>query len=198
MIVNPYTDRYLVRTFEGTRLLQETLGVIGAQVRDGPDVRRIWTVQGLYAPIPGRALGGIRARLIDTKGFVSFCNQRDLEVLLGAGEPGHYCQWLGKEYVDEWDPEWIGICADDDDLLDDLYDRELLLRAESVTDMLETGMELRRFYQREHKRDIDEVLQLILDAEPETGMGPDPRFETVGMRWGILEQRKSNAWPLVY
>jgi hypothetical protein len=197
MIINPYTDKYLIRTHEGTRLLQETLGVIGATVREGPYIRRIWTVQGLYAPIPGRALGGVRARLVDQKGFVSFCNQRDLEVLLGVATPGQYCKWLGKEYLGEWDEDWIGICADDDDLLDDLHERELLLRAESMSGVLESGIELRRFYHREHKHDVDEVLQLIFDADPETGVIPDARFETVGMRWGILERRRSDRWPLV-
>lgn len=198
MIVNPYADKHLMRTYSGTRLLEETLGVLGEKVRDGPDYHRVWTVQALYAPIPGRALGGVRARLVDSKGFVSFCNQRDLEVLLGDAVPGRYCRWLGKEYVDENDPDWIGICADDDDLLDDLFERELLLRGETRSPILEPGLELRRFYHRENRKDIDEVLEFLFDADPETGIYPDTRFETIGQRWSILERRRSGAWPLVY
>jgi hypothetical protein len=198
MIVNPYADKQLMRTYSGTRLLQSTLGIIGEVVKDGPDHHRTWTVQALYAPVPGRALGGIRARLVDPKGFVSFCNQRDLEVLLGDAKPGQYCRWLGKDYVDECDAVWIGLCSDDEDLLDDLYERELFLRAGSPENMLEPGTEIRRFYHREHKRDLDEVLQLIFDADPTTGYGPDPRFETVKYRWERLELRRSHAWPLVY
>jgi hypothetical protein len=198
MIINPYAERHLMKTVEGTRMLQETLGVIGMEVRDSPDVRRTWTIQTLYAPVPGRALGGIRARLVDPKGFISFCNQRDLEVLLGAGEPGQYCRWLGKEYVDMNDPEWIGIGVDEEDLLDDLYERELLLRAESPTGILTGGQELRRLYHVGNRNDVDEVLELIFDGDPLSGYSPDPRFETVGQRWSRLDRRKANFWPWVY
>lgn len=198
MIVNPYLEKNLVETYPGTRLLKESLGVIGLQVNDGPDPKRKWTVHALFAPIPGRALGGIRAKLIDPKGYVSFCNQRDLEVLIGAGEPGRLCRWLGKEYLDIDDPNWIGICADEDDLLDDLYERELLLRAQSRGGVLEQELELRRFYHVGNRDDVDEVLQLIWDGDPATGEYPDVKFETVGQRWSRLERRKTQPWPWVY
>jgi hypothetical protein len=198
MIVNPYLEKHLVQTYAGTRLLRETLGVIGMEVWEGPDVRRRWTIQSLFAPIPGRALGGIRAKLIDGKGYVSFCNQRDLEVLLGAGEPGRLCRWLGTNYPDMDDPAWIGLCVDEDDLLDDLYERELLLRGESPAGVLEKDIELRRFYHVGNREDIDEVLQLIYDGDPLTGHRPDSRFETLGQRWGRLERRKTMPFPWVY
>ena len=106
MIINPY--RNPPQAIPGTRMLEETLGVTGARVPDTLNMQRIWEVQGLYMPVGGRALGGVRAKLTDQKGFVTFCNQRDLEVLLGDAAPGTYCAWNETEYVGPDDENWFG------------------------------------------------------------------------------------------
>jgi len=80
----------------GTRMLESTYGLDRVQIPDPKTPGRLWRVQGLYLPVHGRALGGLRAKLEDQKGFITFCNQRDLEVILGLGAPGQYCPWSGR------------------------------------------------------------------------------------------------------
>jgi hypothetical protein len=75
----------------GTRMLEDPLGLQGAYVLDPLEPARHWWVQWVFAPVPGRALSGIRAKLVDTKGFITFCNQRDLEVMLQHAKPGEWC-----------------------------------------------------------------------------------------------------------
>src|SRR6266545_5154734 len=101
MIINPNLaeSRSMLRTIPGTRMLRDGT-LVGLRFTDPFQQNRIWTIQGLYAPVAGRVLGGIRAKLVDQKSFTSFCNQRDLEVLLKLGRPGNYCEWLGTDYVE--------------------------------------------------------------------------------------------------
>jgi hypothetical protein len=187
VLVNPYQQR--LTTFDGTRLLLETLEIVGRGVRDTADPRRIWTIQSLYAPVSQRALGGIRAKLVDREDFVTFLNQRDLEVLLGIGKPGDKCAWSGRRYVGPDDDEWVGFYMDEDDLLDDLQEREMLLRAEHPG-VLPYGLELTRYIHREQHVDFEELWTMLWDADLETGFGPDTRFETLGQRWVRIEQRR--------
>lgn len=187
MLINPYKQRLI--TFDGTRLLIETLGIVGRGVRDTADPRRIWTIQSLYAPVPQRALGGIRAKLIDSENFTTFINQRDLEVLLGMGRPGEHCAWSGHRYVGLEDNRWVGFYMDEDDLLDDLQEREMLLRAEHPG-VLPYGLELTRRIHREQHVDLEELWTMLWDADPETGLGPDVRFGTLEQRWARIEQRR--------
>jgi hypothetical protein len=84
---------------------------------------------GVYAPIPGRHIGGLRVRLLDEEDFVSFLNQRDLEVVLGMGKPGEQCRWLGEPYPSVKGEGWIGLFSDPEDLADDLHAREMELFA---------------------------------------------------------------------
>src|ERR1700689_4821822 len=128
MLLPPFIDKHLLEVFNGTRLLRNDFGLIGESIEDPFTPQRIWTIQGIYAPVPGRALGGVRAKLTDQHEFVTFCNQRDLEVLLGLGTPGRWCRWLGDEYIEPGDRAWCGFCTDAEDLRDDLYERELMLR----------------------------------------------------------------------
>jgi hypothetical protein len=187
VLVNPYHQR--MTTFDGTRLLLETLGIVGLGVRDVTDSQRFWTVQSLYAPISQRTLGGIRAKLSDRNDFVTFVNQRDLEVLLGIGKPGEPCLWTGRRYVGPEDDEWVGFCADEEDLLDDLQEREMLLRSK-YPGVLPYGLELVRRVHREKGNDIEELWTSLWDADPETGMGPDVRLSTLRHRWVRIEQRR--------
>lgn len=188
MLLNPHTQKDLLETIQGTRLLLETLGLIGHQVFDPAAPLHIWTIQGLYAPIRGRALGGIRAKAIDQKGFVAFCNQRDLEILLDLASPGHYCHWLGDEYPDYGDPKWFGMCADEDDLLDDLYDCELEVRAQ-YDNVVPHNMSFTRRVHESPKNDFEEGLMCIWDAQAN---GVDHRFETIERRWASYERTPPN------
>ena len=128
MIINPY--QVTLETIPGTRMLQESFGLMGVQLADPISPDRLWSIHSLYAPIPGRKLGGIRAKLTDEKGFVTFCNQRDLEVLLELARPGDWCGWAGHRYPEPGEREWFGLCMDEIDNADDLYERELGIIAE--------------------------------------------------------------------
>jgi|SRR5580658_3388789 hypothetical protein len=183
MLFNPYTEPHRAVPYDGTRLLRETFGIYNAQVFDPKDAGRHWAVQSVYAPIRGRAIGGIRAKLVDTKGFITFCNQRDLEVLLGLATPGRWCLWLGEQYVHPEDREWCGLCADDDDLLDDLQERELFLRKSAAHGILSPPMEFVRRIHLDPNNDFEELQILLCDYDQETGYHPDPRLETIERRW---------------
>jgi hypothetical protein len=188
MLINPNLaeSRAVLRPITGTRIIEHTLGVVGAEITDPFQPGRIWVIQNLYSPIPGRALGGLRAKLLDNKGFVTFCNQRDLEVLLGLGSPGRYCEWLGTDYAAPGDRNWCGFGVDEEDLIDDLYERELSFRAESPGACLPAGLELVR---RVHDgSDFEELCVLVTDADPYTGLSPDLRLETTSRRWQSVER----------
>lgn len=195
MLVNAYQEPQKIQTFAGTRLLVETLDIVGSHIFDPVDNRR-WTIQSLYAPVFGRALGGIRAKLEDAKGFVSFVNQRDLEVLLGAARPGSWCRWLSSPYMEPGDEEWVGICADEEDLLDDLQERELFLRAQYPQGILFAPLEIDRRVHLEAKYDAEEQLVLLYDADPVTGFFPDLRLETIEGRW-IRANRERVRWDRI-
>ena len=191
MIVNAYTTRLPV--IPGSRILETTLGLIGVQIPDSVHPQRVWRIHGLYAPLPGRALGGVRAKLVDNRSFTTFCNQRDLEVLLNLARPGQYCGWGECEYVAPDDNEWFGLCADDDDLLDDLFERELLLRSEMPDGILRPEFNIERRVHLSKNQDVNDVFVLLQDMDPETGTFPDPRFETLERRW-VRAERTRTRW----
>lgn len=193
MIVNPQRDKGLLTTCGG-RLLNETFELVDQTIRDPYEPRRIWKIEGLYSPIPGRAVGGIRAKVRDEKDFISFINQRDLEVLIGEAEPGDYCRWLGSDYVGPQHRNWIGFCLDDEDLRDDMFARELELRFHQQemtgSPLLPTGLELSRRVHMNNSYDAEDLLYLRGDFDPDTGMYPDARLETIDMRWTLIERQK--------
>lgn len=194
MIVHPYLDRGHLEVCAG-RLLAETFGLVGAKMTDPFETRREWKIDGFYIPIWGRAVGGIRARVIDQKGVVSFINQRDLELLLGIAKPGEYCRWLGSDYVDPYDRAWIGFFMDEEDLRDDLYVREADMRfhQEELTGsvILPQDLEIDRYVRC--NEDAREMLCLMFDFDQETGFSPDTRLETVDLRWKRVE-RQGVSW----
>jgi len=153
-------------------------------------------VQGVFAPLEGRALGGVRTKLVDQKGFVAFCNQRDMEVLIGMALPGTYCSWAEEAYVGPEDEEWFGLCCDEEDLLDDLYEREMMLRAQVPGGVLTTELDIARRVHLTKNDDHEELFVLLGDYEPETGMFPDRRFETLERRW-IRSERRRVRWARI-
>jgi hypothetical protein len=191
MLVNPY--RVQLTALEGSRLIQDERvdQLIGLQVPNG-DRRRTWTIQSFLLPTQ-RALGGVRAKLQDQKGFISFINQRDLEVSLGLAAPGENCPWLGSDYVGPKDDEWIGLCADEDDLVDDLYERELFIRQSYP--IIPEGTSFTRQVHLEHGVDVEETYVLLWDIDPVSGLCPDPRFCSVLARWQRVE-RVPARWAL--
>jgi hypothetical protein len=191
MLLNVYQRHPVV--IPGTRLLEATLGVVGVRIPDPEHALRAWEVQGLYMPIEGRALGGVRAKLIDQKGFITFCNQRDLEVLLGIGQPGLLVEWRDDAYVGPGDREWCGLCCDEDDLLDDLQEREMFLRAQLPAGVLVPNLEMERRVHLHGSYDCEESYLVTHDSDPETGLFPDTRFETIERRW-IRSERRRVRW----
>ena len=163
-------------------MLREQFGLLGVEIPDPTNPARCWTVVNVYAPIRHRRLGGIRVRLEDQKGFVGFCNQRDLELLIGLAKPGNHCLWLDEEYPEMDSDEFYGICADDEDLEDDLFERELALRAHQPG-VLPEGLTLTRKIHLSSGRLFDETDMVLYDCDPVSGYGPDPRFDTLMHRW---------------
>lgn len=204
MLVNPFTatGRASLQTVADSNLLCETFGISGETIPDPNNRYRLWTVQALYAPVSWRAVGGVRAKLADQKGFVTFCNQRDLEVLLDIVSPGDYCPWLDKNYVAPDDDEWLGLCSDEQDLIDDLYDREIEARDLFPSgSMLPPGLSLGRRIHDGRNNDFVEEMTLLWDGYRGAGGGPDMRYETVINRWASVERTpqidRVNLWSRI-
>jgi hypothetical protein len=188
IITNPYRER--PTAIPGTRLLEDQFDLLGTRIPD-PDLEgRVWEVQGVYEPIQGRALGGIRTKLVDQKNFVTFCNQRDLEFMLGLGKEGSYCTWADTEYVAPDDRNWCGFCCDSEDLVDDLFDREMFLRAQMPGGVLVPTNSIERRVHHRTTHDCEEQWVLISDSDPDTGYFPDLRLETLLRRWARAESVK--------
>jgi hypothetical protein len=185
MLVNP--TPHSLKLIEGTRFLEDPIGLPGVAIRDPLEPDRPWYVQWVLAPVPGRLLGGVRAKLTDSKGFITFVNQRDLEVLLGMAKPGQYCKWLGQDYVGPTDPDWYGLCCDDEDLRDDLFERECIARRD-YPGVLPQGLELTRRLHIDFRQDVEQLDTLLWDWDPDSYLTPDPRLETVHRRWTRVER----------
>lgn len=189
VLLNPSIDNPAV--IPGTRMLGDALGLSGVVVLDPLEPWRQWSIQWLFAPLPGRSLGGVRARLVDSKGFITFCNQRDLEVILNHGAPGQYCQWTGKHYVSPGDPEWYGLCCDEEDLRDDLFEYECRTREHYKNyAYLPTGLEFARRVHLEANQDVEELHTLLWDMDPDTRHYPDPTLQNVHRRWSRIERNR--------
>lgn len=184
MLLNPYETQLPV--LPGTRMLQYQLGVEGYQIVDPTTQGRIWTIQRVFAPIPGRHLGGVRAKLMDQKGFITFCNQRDLEVMLGLVRPGSWCRWAGQDYPEPGDSDWFGFCMDRPDMCDDLHEREMQLLAENPYG-LQWNAEIHCRLHLGGSVDVEELWQ-INNGQP---VGWD--VETLHYRW-IKVSRDRLEW----
>jgi len=188
MLLNPMQPLPLL---QGSRLLVEGFGLVGVMLEDPLQFNRIWTIRRLFAPIPGRALQGIRVQVVDEKGFTSFINQQDLELLLELVRPGDWCPWSGHEYPGLNSPEegWFGVCCDNDDLQDDLYIQELTLR-QQYGEVLPSGIEIKRRVHFDYDREEEELLVLLWDKAPENNYSPDPRMSTLHHRWTTVERTR--------
>ena len=191
MLVNPYL--HPPQAIPGTRLLVTTLGIVGTRIPDPYNIRRSWEVQSVFSPLEGRALGGVRTKLVDQKGFVTFCNQRDLEVLLGIAAPDTFCSWAEVDYAGPEDSDWYGFCADEEDLVDDLFEREMFLRVQEPSGILTIGLELHRRVHLGKNMDVEESLFMRGDYNLETGACPDTDFNTLENRWTRIE-RNAIRW----
>lgn len=191
MIVNPFLEKGRLLPFAGTRVLQNDFDLVGAVVADPIEQQRMWTVQGFYSPLRYRTVQGLRAKLLDAKGYVTFINQMDLEVLLGMARPGTKCLWTGRKYAEHGDSDFFGFCVDEEDLLDDLFDREMLLRGEYNNGVLPDNLQIVRRIHQEDLVDIEERLLLLFDGDVRTGVSPDLRFETITKRWASVEKYRA-------
>jgi len=192
MLLNPYREQ--LQVVAGTRILETDLGLAGFTFVDPVNPQRIWVLQHLLAPVKRRHIDGIRAKFEDAKGFIAFCNQRDLELLLGLAQPGDYCPWLDEYYPSPIDREFFGLCADDEDLKDDLFERELRLR-EQYPGILPQFLEVSR---RIHNGSVEseELFTLLGDVDFYTGISPDTKLETVENRWSRVE-RSPVKWAAI-
>jgi hypothetical protein len=191
-LINP--NKVRLTTIPGTRILEEDFGLPGFQCLDPLLPGRVWTLQYLCAPVLRRRIGGVRAKFTDNKGFVTFCNQRDLEVLIGLAAPGSKCHWADTDYADVGEPDWFGFCVDEEDLDDDLLDRELRLR-EHYPGILPEGLQAIRRIHDGGSSDREELYMMLADVDVYTGYGPDPRLETIHNRWVRVERTKL-LWEL--
>lgn len=189
MLVNPTS----LSPVPGTNILNEMFGLAGVLIEDPRQRGRTWTVARLFSPVRGRALGGMRAKLVDDKDFVSFINQRDLELLLDIAQPGDWCPWTGTEYpgVNCPDEGWFGICCDDVDLKDELHEYELLLRPQ-YGGIIPSGLERTRRLHLDYDVECEELLLFLWDKDPDTNYGPDGRLETLQRRWSRVERRRTS------
>lgn len=196
MIINPSSCKGNALEVVNGRMLVETFGLVGEHFRDVSNPHRRWTISGFFSPLP-MAISGIRARVVDQHDFVSFINQRDLEVLLDIAKPGDHCAWLGEDYASPYERSWIGVCADASDLEDDLFLREAELRMMQTEltgePLLPTGLELTRRVHIGGSLDTEELHYLSGDFDRETGMFPDLRFQTITERWVRIE-RRTQVW----
>ena len=188
MIVNPYKDRDQLTCHPGTRVLQQDFGLAQWQLPDLYRPGRIWTITRVLAPIKERHLGGIRVKLVDQKGFVTFCNQRDLEVLLGLAVPGSSCRWGYGDYKEPNTRDWIGFAADFEDLRDDLQEVELSLRQQYPYFTLPDSLQIVRLLHLSERSDHRELDMVLSDVNRTTGETPDVQFSTIMERWTRIER----------
>ncbi len=197
MIVNPNKHPQLLVPYAGTRSLQQDFGLLGEVVDDPFEKGRVWRIDGVYAPVRCRATQGIRVKVYDQLGFMSFIEQMPLEVLLGVGEPGQRCQWSGKTYPQVEDRDrFFAFNLDTYDMQDDLLDIETAARGRPDV-VLPDGSWVERKLHMDWYDDFIEGWTLIWDGDPETGVSPDLRLETVATRWQRVEQRRVQ-WAAEY
>jgi len=177
-----------ITTYGGGRAIEDPYGVVGEVFElEG----RHWTVRQLFLPITRdrTVRSGIRAMVADEWGIVGFVNQRDLELLLGFKRPKEWCHWLGTTYPELDSRDFFGVCADPEDLKDELHLHELELRIQ-YGGILPGGIDYTRLVHKEKGVDVQQLFSFMWDADPKTGMSPDPRFETLDSRWVRVQEER--------
>lgn len=181
MIVNPFTEKGRLATFRGTRILREDFNLLDHIVKDVRRPYREWTIVGVYSPLTCRAVEGIRVKVVDESGVITFVEQMDLEVLMGLAHKGDMCAWSGKRYLGPGDNAFAGLVCDEDDLLDDLMDTENVIRMS--TPVIPDRATIHRKLHLEFGHEVEETWMMLGDSDKETGMSPDLRMETLERRW---------------
>lgn len=181
MIVNPFTEKGRLTTFRGTRILRDDFNLLDRTVKDVRRPYREWTIVGVYAPLTCRAVEGIRVKVVDESGVITFVEQMDLEVLMGLAHKGDMCAWSGKRYLGPGDNAFAGLVCDEDDLLDDLMDTENVIRMS--TPVIPDRATIHRKLHLEFGHEVEETWMMLGDSDGETGMSPDLRMETLERRW---------------
>lgn len=183
-----------LETIPGTRLLASSFGLIGKSFTDPDDGRRVWHVVNTLRCVDSH-LEYVRLRVIDQKGFVSFINQMDYELLTGAARAGQLCPWTMQEYpeIGDYKEGWLGLHTESEDLEDDLHLRELEIRSQVGWDVVLPSLELTRYVHTDESTDEEMLEMLLWDADPMTGLGPDMRLETISKRWSRV-QRERISW----
>lgn len=181
MIVNPFTEKGRLATFRGTRILREDFNLLDHIIKDVRRPYREWTIVGVYSPLTCRAVEGIRVKVVDESGVITFVEQMDLEVLMGLAHKGDMCAWSGKRYLGPGDNAFAGLVCDEDDLLDDLMDTENVIRMS--TPVIPDRATIHRKLHLEFGHEVEETWMMLGDSDKETGMSPDLRMETLERRW---------------
>jgi hypothetical protein len=178
-----------IETVPGTRILVETFGLIGSRFIDPEEENRKWTVINVLRPVVVRPDRGVRCRVIDQVGITSFVENADLELLMHRAKPGEFCPWTQDKYPEIGDElaGWRGLFMEESDIEDDLHLRELELRQEMGWGIL-PEMQLTRYLHLGGNRDVERLDMLLMDYDPETGLGPDPTIDTINRRWVRVEQ----------
>lgn len=183
MIVNPNNGGLDV--FQGSRILKKDFNLIGHKIYDRDDDP--WVIQGVYCPLTTRKPSGIRvkAKLFNAAvDIFSFVDQFYLEPLIdsaGCAE-GRMCDWAGRRYIAKNDAAFHAFVTDEDDLADDLFDRELMIRA--AHRRIPDGTSVCRYAQLEPGEIVEETWHLIHD-------GPDsPSVEGIEERWKRSERKR--------
>lgn len=173
----------------GTRILVENFGLIGSKFPDLEEGNRRWTVINVLNTVVTKPNRGVRCRVIDQVGITSFIEHADLDLLVGRAKPGEFCPWTGEHYPEIGDEHagWRGLYMEEPDLEDDLHIRELELRQELGWGIL-PELQLTRYLHLGENRDVERLEMLLMDFDPETGMGPDPGISTICRRWTNVQQ----------
>jgi hypothetical protein len=199
MLLNPFKDPPDRFCIEHSRVLGEGFlpnQFAGTVLKDLQDPTRLWTLACFYMPLRSRALQGVRAKFIDQKGFITFCNQRDLELLLGFAKPGMWCPWTNSPYPELDGPDFYGFFMDYEDCVDDLHGWEMAKRQEYWQrgfQAIPETFSITRHLHLEARVDVEQVDLFLHDYDPVTGLSPDFDVQHISHRWRRVE-RNSVSW----
>lgn len=192
MIINPYAHKERLKPIEGTRILAEDFGLLRRLIEDTQNAERTWRIVGVYAPLKARSVQGLRVKVVDEQGFITFVEQMQLEVLLGLGRPNTLCAWSGKMYRDVEHQLFDGFVMDDDDLIDDLLDREHIIRASCTNGVIPESGTITRKVHLADGEEFEDTLIMLYDGDRSTGLHPDYRQDTLMNRWSRSERTRCN------
>ena len=194
-IVSPELAVSRLRVSDSSMILFLKHDCIGKSVRDPDNKSRLWTVRDAFAPEEDVAAGnslGVRFRCIDARGFVTFINQRDLEVLLGYGKPGERIPWSDNRYYVSVFSEahWVGFQVQKWDSLNDLHLRETAIRIDRGygNAPIPMGATITRLIHMRDGQDLEVKFTCVGNADRHSGYGPDTQFGSVEYRWNCVEK----------